>query len=226
MIYEQPDLLEHLAAGYALGTLRGPARARFDRLCERSGTARAALIRWEDRFIPLLPVLTPAIPRRQVWEQISQRIQSQTPPLKRRTTPWRWALAGALALSLVVGISIRMLNPPLQAVAVIGKDLARPLWKISRTAKFGALTIEALQEVRSNPQSAYELWALPGDGKPPVSLGLMPRSGRMERSLTAVQRAGLLRSNRVAVSLEPAGGSPTGQPTGPVLFIGVVSRTG
>ena len=77
----------------------------------------------------------------------------------------------------------------------------------------------ALHDVRTNPEKAYELWALPRGGRPPVSLGLLPRDGTLKRALTAAQRAGLMGSDRVAVSLEPKGGSPTGQPTGPVLFV-------
>ena len=226
MNYQRPDLLEHIAGAYVLGTLRGPARARFERLCQQGTAATAALHRWEDRLMPLLPVLAPVTPSRQVWARISQRIQSRSSPLKRGMAPWRWALAGTLALSLVVGISIRLFNPPLLAVAAIGQDVARPLWKVSRTPNSAALTIEAPHEVRSNPQLAYELWALPRDGKPAVSLGLMPRNGKVERALTAVQRNGLLGSNRIAVSLEPAGGSPTGQPTGPVLFVAEMRQSG
>jgi anti-sigma-K factor RskA len=41
----------------------------------------------------------------------------------------------------------------------------------------------------------------------------------MDRELTANQREALRVSAKVAVSLEPLGGSPTGGPTGPVLFV-------
>ena len=226
MNYERADLLEQLAGAYVVGTLRGSPRARFERLSAGSEAVRAALRRWEDRFMPLLPALAPVIPSERVWEQICRRLNSQAVPATRRAAPWRWALAGALALSLVVGISIRMLNPPLQTVAALGQDRSHPLWDVSRSANSNALTIRALQNVQSNPQLAYELWALPRNGKPPVSLGLLPRSGSIERVLTAAQRAALLSSNRVAVSLEPAGGSPTGSPTGPVLFVADVSQSG
>lgn len=223
MNYQHPDLLEQLAGAYVLGTMRGRARARFDRLCLQKYAARAAVHRWEDRFMPLLAGLNPVTPGIQVWERISLRIQSRAAP-GGRATRWRWALAGALALSLLVGISIRLLNPPPQAVAALGQDEAHPLWSVSRSANATALTIRALQSVRSNPQLTYELWALPRDGKPPVSLGLLPRTGSVERSLTPAQRAALLGANRVAVSLEPPGGSPTGTPTGPVLYVAELTQ--
>jgi anti-sigma-K factor RskA len=224
MNYQQPDLLEQLAGAYVLGTLRGRGRARFERLCQQSDGARAAVHRWEDRFMPLLGGLKPVAPGSLVWERIAERIRNRVAPARRRAPPWRWALAGALALSLVVGISIRLLNPPLQAVAALGQDAAHPLWSVSRSANTTALTIRALQSVQSNPERAYELWALPRNGKAPISLGLLPRTGSIERLLTATQRDALLNANRVAVSLEPAGGSPTGSPTGPVLYVAEVTQ--
>jgi anti-sigma-K factor RskA len=68
------------------------------------------------------------------------------------------------------------------------------------------------------PGRDYELWALP-EGGAPVSLGLMPESGEAERELSAAQRTALSSASKVAVSLEPEGGSATGAPTGPVLYV-------
>ena len=100
-----------------------------------------------------------------------------------------------------------------------------PLWNVERSVNAYTLKIRALQNVQTNPQSAYELWALPGDGTSPVSLGLLPRSGSVDRRLTTAQRDALLRSKRIAVSLEPQGGSPTGSPTGPVLILADVQQS-
>ena len=66
--------------------------------------------------------------------------------------------------------------------------------------------------------SDYELWALP-KGAAPVSLGVLPAAGATSRTLTVLQKQALALSNEVAVSIEPLGGSPTGQPTGAVLYV-------
>jgi anti-sigma-K factor RskA len=42
--------------------------------------------------------------------------------------------------------------------------------------------------------------------------------------LTASQRAALAGSKQIAVSLEPAGGSPIGAPTGPVLLVAPLAK--
>jgi anti-sigma-K factor RskA len=57
-----------------------------------------------------------------------------------------------------------------------------------------------------------------------VSLGLLPDAGQLERTLSIAQRSALSSATQVAVSLEPTGGSPTGAPTGPVLFVAALKR--
>jgi anti-sigma-K factor RskA len=71
----------------------------------------------------------------------------------------------------------------------------------------------------------YELWALPKGGNP-VSLGILPAEGTSTRALTAVQKAALGASIQLAVSIEPPGGSPTGQPTGAVVFTAPLRTSG
>jgi anti-sigma-K factor RskA len=77
------------------------------------------------------------------------------------------------------------------------------------------LAIQPLQKVALTPDRSLELWALKKDG-PPASLGLIAAD-----KLTAVNQHALPKDTKgLAVSLEPLGGSATGAPTGPVLFVG------
>jgi anti-sigma-K factor RskA len=66
---------------------------------------------------------------------------------------------------------------------------------------------------------SLELWALPRGGAP-RSLGLVSSAERSNIKLAAVADRSLGDVPALAVSLEPPGGSPTGQPTGPVLYTG------
>ncbi len=77
------------------------------------------------------------------------------------------------------------------------------------------LTVQPLQKVSLTSDQSLELWALKKDG-PPASLGVIAAD-----KLTAVNQRALPKDTKgLAVSLEPLGGSPTGAPTGPVLFVG------
>ncbi|HEY0767951.1 MAG TPA: anti-sigma factor [Steroidobacteraceae bacterium] len=224
MNYDSPELLDRLAAEYVLGTLRGPARARFARLCAASTAARQALHRWEDDFSALSRALEPVQPSARVWLDLRRRIDAGGARSPRPSFWRRWSLAAAASLAavaLIVGLLVHEQRVSLQAVAVLGSDAAHPVWRVERAKELTALTIRVVGPVRAAPEKAYELWALPRGGKP-VSLGLLPLGGRLERPLTEVQRAALLTADKLAVSIEPAGGSPTGSPTGPVVMVGSV----
>jgi anti-sigma-K factor RskA len=99
------------------------------------------------------------------------------------------------------------------------------LWQVDRSRDLTALTIRTVGAVRPPPEKAYELWALPRGGSP-VSLGLLPTTGKSERSLTASQRAAIAAADKLAVSIEPTGGSPTGSPTGPVIIVANIQTAG
>ena len=70
---------------------------------------------------------------------------------------------------------------------------------------------------------ALQLWALP-EGRDPQSLGLIAASGIGRVALPVPAGVAFQSVPALAVSLEPAGGSPTGKPTGPVLYSGGVQR--
>jgi len=228
MRYETQELLDRLAAEHVLGTLRGPARRRFERLCAESAAARGALHRWEDDWSVLSHSLRPIQPSERVWANVSRRLfgaRSAAP----RVSRWRtWQLAAAaslIAVALIVALIVHQQQPPLQTLAVLGTDSAHPLWRIERRTQLAALTIRVVGPVQRLPGKAYELWALPRGGAP-VSLGLLPAGGTYERTLNSAQRAALLAADKVAVSVEPAGGSPTGGPTGPVVIVASLPALG
>ncbi len=221
MRYESHELLDRLAAEHVLGTLHGPARRRFELLCATSAAARRALERWEDDWSALSRSLEPIRPSARVWANVSRQLfagRSASPRVSRRRA-WQLAVAASLvAVALIVGLIVREQQAPLQTLAVLGRDTAHPVWRIERRKELAALTIRVVGPVQSLPGKAYELWALPRGGQP-VSLGLLPAGGTYERTLSSAQRAALLAADKVAVSVEPPGGSPTGSPTGPVIIV-------
>jgi anti-sigma-K factor RskA len=229
MNYESTELLDRVAGDYVLGTLRGSPRRRFERLCTTSDAARQAMHRWEDDFSVLSRTLTPVEPSAGVWLQISRRLSIGAGAVPHRPRRWRtWSLAAAaslIAVGLVVGLIMHARHAELQTIAVLGRDATQPLWRIERTQEATALTIEVVGSVQAAKDSAFELWALPRGGNP-VSLGILPASGTTQRMLSAAQRAALLAADKIAVSVEPSGGSPTGSPTGPIIIVAPVPERG
>ena len=107
-----------------------------------------------------------------------------------------------------------------QYVAVIA-DQATPVWVLQVFAE--ELRVSTINARPVPATNSYELWMVPTGGAPPVSLGLIPATGNAALPLSAPALAVLAQSSALAVSLEPAGGSPTGQPT-TVIFTAPLLR--
>ncbi len=213
---DEPGNLDLLAAEYVIGTLTGGARRAFEQRMRRDSFALRRVQGWEERLVPLTLALPTVTPSPEVWLAIAKRIGAGTGPSR-----WR-AIAAALTAVAVLGIGwlvfeeLRPREP--QAVATLAIEEGAPLWRVELAAKGDHLEIEAVGAVSYPTDRSRELWALPTGGAP-VSLGLLPKSGRIRVALDDRQRAALALSTQVAVSDEPQGGSPTGAPTGAVLGV-------
>jgi anti-sigma-K factor RskA len=223
MRYDNPQLLDALARDYVVGTLRGRARARFARVLAASLPARRAVLDWERRLAPLARAVPRAEPPPHVWRGIEAAI-GRAP--RARGAGWWPALAASLAAlallfgGLYLGQQPRVDQP--RYVSVITDQATGPVWLLQAfTAELRVSTVNPRPEPAGN---SYELWMLPDGGLPPVSLGLIPGTGNAALPLSAQALAVLAQTMTLAVSLEPAGGSPTGAPTGPVIFTAPLLR--
>jgi anti-sigma-K factor RskA len=210
--------LDGLAAEYALGTLRGQARARLERLATREARIRAAVWRWESYLGGFGAVVPPLAPPARVWRNIRQRIRGRDQAVG---VPWwsRWLVAlPVTAVALLVAVLLNVFQQPLpDRVAVFTNPAGEAVWVISANTERGLLQARAAAVAQVEAGKTYELWMLPPDGTP-RSLGLLPAKGSLKRNLTAATLATLRETGGLAVSIEPLGGSPTGLPTGPVVY--------
>lgn len=221
---DNPALITRLAAEYVLGTLRGPARRRMERWRAGSPLVDQQCRFWEDRLMPLLQGLKPVQPPPHVWQGIRRRLNLS--PAAPRGGAMR-TLALAASVVLVVALAAlwywRTLAPARAAeVATISAPSGGLMWQVEifgRAGEAGSLSVHAGALAARPTGRDYELWALPKAGAP-VSLGLLPYlEATARRALTPAQRQALANSTQLAVSVEPPGGSPTGQPTGAVVFV-------
>ncbi|ASK35450.1 anti-sigma factor [Alloalcanivorax mobilis] len=223
----KPDHYERnraLAAEYVLGTLSGAARRRFQTWMMASVRVRQQVWYWERRFQTFNTALPDTPPPAAVWRRIETRLRAQ--PWSATTTPW-WRIAWPWQLGTLVAATVMVMmvasrmpvsapSAPDAYLGVVQNQQAEPLWLIKSGAR--GLRVRALQAGPAGPGKDYQLWLLPRSGAP-VSLGVIPAAGGDRLiALSEPQQRELLRSRTLAISLEPAGGSPTGQPTGPVLY--------
>ena len=226
MRYDDAATRQALAAEYALGTLRGPARRRFERLMAQRADWREEVERWSHQLAGFAARVPEVEPAPAVWPRIRDRIEPGRSRSPSAVPRWWRALAAVTSLAAIV-LAVALISvqqPPVFApqVAVLKDDQARTGWVVSvAPGKSGRPELRALVEGAAPiPDRVFELWALPGAGAPPVSLGLLPAQGEAVLSVSEQVRPLLEQGAALAVSLEPPGGSPTGQPTGPVLYQG------
>ena len=227
MRYRNQQLLERLAAEYVLGTLQGPARRRFERVMVESHQARAAVWRWEQQLAPLALAAGSVEPSARVWREVVRRTQPQQEraPWYERLGLWRGLSLAATAAAVVLAVMLRtapVAGP--QYVAVFNGEQAQPLWVVSADVEQGRLSIRPVNATAPAADKSYELWVLPAGGAAPRSMGLLPIGNVIETTLPAAVQSVLSSAQGLAISLEPAGGSPTGAPTGPVVLQAAIVR--
>lgn len=242
-LHRKPELQQRLAAEFALGTLRGRARQRFRSFLAEDPALAAAVQDWELRLAPLAAAVGPVQPPARVWRAIQQRIGGAP---RRADGIWAnlafWRNLGLAASGMAAGLlaAIAFIAPqapsPAPAPVVVrvpsGEMAAtylavlsdpktqRPMLVVSAGRSSNELWVKTLDPAIHVPERSLELWALP-PGQAPRSLGVIAPSEKMTAlKLIATADQALAEVPTLAVSLEPPGGSPTGAPTGPVLYTG------
>jgi anti-sigma-K factor RskA len=214
------DDLDGMAGEYVLGTLAGADRAEFEARLALDAAAAHAVADWALRLQPLADSVAPTIPPAALWQRIAQEIGLPRKPSRRG---WIAMAAAAAVLAAMLFIGDLLRQPEIAAIAELAPEGGATAFTVAVTQDRETLLIRAGTVDRLQNQS-YELWAVPPSGTP-VSLGLVNASGETERDVPQDKRALLETGITLAVSLEPEGGSTTGAPTGPVLFVGALTTS-
>ena len=149
-LQRHPELLDRVAAAYALGTLRGGARRRFESIARGSPAARAAALLWQERLAAITELQPAEQPDPNVWKRIENVVAAQRtvppPPGQGRVGAfWRViALAGGLATLAAVFVATKT-----------GRELD------ARSAEIAQLREQGAQLAQRNAQLAAQLQAQP-----------------------------------------------------------------
>ena len=232
--YQNPELYERLAGEYVLGTLRGLARARFEALMEERPYLRAAVEGWEQRFDPLVSVLPEKQPPARVWRRIRAEIESAQreaePSWWGRLAFWRFATAFA---SVLVAFSVfffgqqatvQQVQPDTVTmpsyVAVLENDQSQAM--VVATAIFDPMSmhIKLMGDPGIEDHQDLQLWCIPKGGGDPMPMGVLAEGRETVMPVNQHDWDQLEEVQYIAISVEPKGGSPTGKPTGKVMYVG------
>jgi anti-sigma-K factor RskA len=233
---EDPDLL---AAEFVLGLLDPATHEDIVRRMPDDAALVAAVAAWQARLAPLAEAVLPVAPPADLWSRIEARLgpsAAATLPIRRpgiwrpgiwrNLALWRGATGASLALAAALALVV-WLRPPAQPPALVaaltaaGSPAPGAVAYLAQLEPDGAVRVRATTLPTVPSDRDLELWALAVGATRPVSLGVLPPDGRLVPA-GSLANAGLAPRTQLMVSLEPKGGSPTGQPTGPVLFAGTL----
>ncbi|MCK2184290.1 anti-sigma factor [Halomonas getboli] len=230
------DDIDMLAAEYVLGTLDADERAEVMQRRQADSELDARILEWEARLAPLGDEVEAIAPGPDLLARIERRIEamevtsgtgehegkvSQLDALRRRLRFWRWStgLASAAAVALAAVLIAPVGQTPSEApfVAVFSQDDQQPAFMLSvdldsRRLNVRPVTAEPL------PDRAYQLWIKDASlGPKPRSVGVLNDDLSLPTDALSDFDPELLKRATFGISIEPPGGSPTGQPTGPAI---------
>src|SRR5262249_13906623 len=214
------------AAEYALGVLAGAGRDAAARRVARDRAFAALGAAWGERVAPWGAEIRESAPPPQVWERIAghtPRPERAGPRFWQSLVFWRsFGIVSALAAAcLAVLLYLSAGSQPASLVASIEGGGER-IFVAAVDVKRAAIAVVPAT-YRPDPTRVPELWLIPSGGKP-LPLGVLPAARPPQIAIPSAFADQARRGAVLAVSLEPPGGSPTGQPSGPVIGSGTLTN--
>ena len=239
MNYNNADLLDRLASEYVLGTLRGAARRRFDKLLIDSPAARAAVQAWEQRLAQLASPVPAVTPPPRAWTAIEARIASIAPAGRAQHSWWSslWKPALGFAFGAALTFALVQLVPgafvtldelaqreqalPQSYVGLLLDRESLPTLLISSTRHGTRVTVKSLSPIAVPAGKVAQVWALPKEGAPfPLGVAVPDKPpGNTSFEMSATSEKLLANVTRLAVSFEDAPARASATP-GEFVLIG------
>jgi anti-sigma-K factor RskA len=221
------------AAEYVLGVLGAPERRAVEQRIARDQVFAREVAFWEKRLGGLAEGIPAVAPPASAWVRIEAALDQAERRAEGRAGLWQslrfWrglslvtsALAAACLAALIYVGAISPPRAPL--VAQLGVEGGKTGFVAAVNSGGGTLTIVPAALLSAQEQKAMELWLIP-PGDKPHSLGLIDPNRPVTIKVPQDLLARVNKEAVLAVSLEPLGGSPTGQPTGPVMANGKLAQ--
>ncbi len=217
-----------LAGEYVLGTLDQRESAEIEAAMATDPAMRAAVETWERQLAPLEIFMTPEAPPPGLWTQIEADLWPVARPSAWRFIWPSWAIGATLVAASLALFAVMPRAPTNQMSAVLVADASQPAYLARVDASGGLQLAAAVSAGGIRPQApagrSLQLWGLPPGTTTPRSLGVLPREAGPFNVAAGALRA--VPDMLILISQEPEGGSPTGLPTGPVVFYGRLTAVG
>jgi anti-sigma-K factor RskA len=228
IIPEESDKV--VAAEYVLGVLGAAERRQAQQRLAHDQAFANEVAFWEERLGAFADAIGPVAPPDRAWTRIARAVRVSDPSTPRESlwqslTFWRSFAIGsaALAAASIGALTFIVISPAPRApmLATLGASNGQPNFVAAINAGGTSLMVVPAALLTSDPR-AMELWLIPAGDKP-HSLGLIEPGRPVRLDVPRDLVARITADATLAVSMEPPGGSPTGQPTGPVIASGTLT---
>lgn len=221
------------AGEYVLGVQDQATRRAVEERMRRDAAFAARVAEWEADFSAFNGAYDEVPAPAGAFAGIERRLFGRAEPQSAAGRLWQsvalWRALALACLLVIAGLSALTFgllpadeDGPTLMAEMTAEDSAVNL--IARyEAGSGTIEVTPVAASAGEPQS-LELWLIAGEDALPVSLGVLDASGHGRILVDEPLRAELAEGAVLAVSLEPQGGSPSGQPTGPVIAAGPAVR--
>ena len=236
---------DELAGEYVLGTLSAARRREVEHRLPGDAELREAVLRWQERLLPLAALADPVEPSAQLWRRIETSLDDMAAPSAAPVPPataprraasvwpdagwwnsvklWRglagtgFAAAAVLASVLVTRLGALPPAAPQYLVVLVAPQDKAPGWVVQASSR-KTLSLIPLGQTDVPAEKSLQFWTKGDNWNAPVSLGLVKPGQTVQIELDKLPP---LQPNQLfELTLEPANGSPTNRPTGPIQFIG------
>ena len=224
-----------LAAQYVLGLLDDGARADAERRIATEPAFAREVEGWRMRFAEFDDTTEARPAGDALWRKIETGLAARAGTQVAQPSLWsrlwdslavlRATAAGAMLTALVLavglGFAIRAARQqPVMVAVLVDGDRAGA---VVHAFADGRVVLLPLTNINVPAGRALEVWTLPSRERGPVSVGLMHQARTLQLQLKDLPMPGP--NQLFEITLEPATGSPTGRPTGPILFKGNTAQT-
>ena len=228
--YQNPEVFEQLAIEYAVGSMQGRARKRFEVLMDTHFYLKATVEAYENKFANLVELLPDAKAPESVWAGIEAHIKESTPQVEK--TPW-WKAnffkqGFAMAAMALIVTAVMLYNPmtnhnPVSYSAMLESDTNGPMafTKIEKSDMM--LKIDIMKDVEVADDMELTLWCHPKKGGMPMKMGTISKKGKTEIKISKEEWQNMKNVGLLAISVEHKGENTANKPKGKIILKGQLS---
>lgn len=229
--YQNPAIFEHLAMSYALGSLHGKARNRFETLMAQHLYLRAITDSYQQQLAPMAEWLPEETPPARVWDNIARQLPARNsqatgkllPGWLSILLPWGSTVFASIIASVLTVLALGLWTPAPKAYMATLKSSDQPDKMMVAMVERSNMTLSLEMPEQTMPEESGMtpvLWCIPKNpNMPPMRMGELTGDHAHGMPIDHATWRDMSHIDAIAISLEPAN-TKADKPMGKIVFNG------